>query len=314
MSRQPRILAAAPAAAAAPAPAVAASVWGVLLVAACWLALVVPPAGASSLNGTLCLNACSGHGQCTLSSDGPTCNCYDGWGSAKDVTSYRAPDCSSKTCPLGSAWAWVATSNVSAHSEVVECSNKGICDHTTGLCQCVSGFMGPACERWSCPNDCSGHGQCLSMKVLATHADGMPLSRPTSYSVHASSGINGLNKAWDDDMIYGCLCDSSWPVGLGSGQSQASEWFGPDCSQRHCPSADDPVTTSVNETNCFNVTAAGGHGVGLAGNLCHVDCANRGICNYDTGTCSCFAGHYGLGCNLQHTEWASSSITSSKLQ
>jgi hypothetical protein len=28
------------------------------------------------------------------------------------------------------------------------------------------------------------------------------------------------------------LCDSSWPVGLGSGQTQEPEWFGPDCSLR----------------------------------------------------------------------------------
>ena len=34
---------------------------------------------------------------------------------------------------------------------------------------------------------------------------------------------------WDEDMIYGCLCDSSWSVGLGAGQVQEPEYFGPDC-------------------------------------------------------------------------------------
>lgn len=37
---------------------------------------------------------------------------------------------------------------------------------------------------------------------------------------------------WDEDKIYGCLCDSSWPVGLGANETQEPEWFGPDCSLR----------------------------------------------------------------------------------
>jgi hypothetical protein len=31
-------------------------------------------------------------------------------------------------------------------------------------------------------------------------------------------------------MTYGCVCDSSWEVGLGSGQRQSPEWFAADCS------------------------------------------------------------------------------------
>lgn len=36
--------------------------------------------------------------------------------------------------------------------------------------------------------------------------------------------------------------------------------------------------------------------VGMKGNRCHVDCANRGICNYATGLCSCFEGSWGPAC------------------
>ena len=237
-----------------------------------------------------------------VSSDGPECKCFDGWGSDNDVTSYRAPDCSSKTCPSGKAWAWVATSNVSSRP-VLECSNQGICNHMTGLCKCMKGYNGPACERRACPNDCSGHGQCLSMKALAARTDGMPLSNPTSYQVQRNSGMVGENKAWDDDMIYGCLCESRWPVGLGSGETQESEWFGPDCSLRHCPSADDPVTTTIDETNCFNVTAAGGANVvGQVGNKCQVDCSNRGTCDYKKGECACFDTFFGHDCSLRRSE------------
>ena len=52
-------------------------------------------------------------------------------------------------------------------------------------------------------------------------------------------------------MIHGCICDSSWTVGLNSGEKQVGEWFGPDCSLRRCPSGDDPMTDE-DETDCEN--------------------------------------------------------------
>ena len=66
----------------------------------------------------------------------------------------------------------------------------------------------------------------------------------------------------------------------------------------HCPSGDDPDTV-IDETNCAGVFPEGGHTPGEAGNLCHVDCANRGICDYHTGLCSCFDGYYGQNCTLK---------------
>ena len=67
---------------------------------------------------------------------------------------------------------------------------------------------------------------------------------------------------------------------------------------RHCPSADDPRTLAV-ETNCHNKTAAGSLYAGEEGNLCHVDCANRGVCDFKTGQCKkCFDGQYGVDCSV----------------
>lgn len=48
-----------------------------------------------------CENQCSGHGKCL---SGSKCSCYEGWGAESDVTDYRAPDCSAKTCPAGYSW------------------------------------------------------------------------------------------------------------------------------------------------------------------------------------------------------------------
>merc|ERR1719262_2089801 len=53
----------------------------------------------------------------------------------------------------------------------MECSNKGICDRKSGTCDCFDGYEGTACVRASCPNDCSGHGTCESIKELACKCD-----------------------------------------------------------------------------------------------------------------------------------------------
>lgn len=84
-------------------------------------------------------------------------------------------------------------------------------------------------------------------------------------------------------------------MGLGAGQVQQPEWFGPDCSMRHCPSGDNPRTPR-NELDCYNRTTVNGPDLGEFGNLCQVDCSDAGICDYSTGTCKCFSGNYGPNC------------------
>lgn len=232
------------------------------------------------------LNECSGHGECVNRTS--TCNCAEGYGAASDIAFYKAPDCSQRTCPAYKAWADLPTSATRAHA-YAECSNRGSCDRTTGLCKCWAGFEGNACQRMKCPNDCSGHGQCLSMEQQAKISSALPLAPNTYYE--------GSDSTWDEDMIFGCVCDSSWEVGLGNGQRQEPEWFGPDCSLRHCPSADNP-NTIIDETNCTNVLAKNSIYRGDLGNLCQVDCANLGKCNYQRGVCKCFDGQFGSDCTI----------------
>ena len=70
-------------------------------------------------------------------------------------------------CPRGKAWADISTATDTAHAEGTECSNRGICDRSTGKCTCQVGFEGLACERMKCPTGCSGHGRCISMNEYA---------------------------------------------------------------------------------------------------------------------------------------------------
>lgn len=81
-----------------------------------------------------CPNACSGHGRCVGVS---TCECYGAW---------TGGDCSLRRCPLGPAWADVATSDDVAHAPA-ECSNRGTCNRATGTCGCLPGYEGVACSR-----------------------------------------------------------------------------------------------------------------------------------------------------------------------
>ena len=256
-----------------------------LLVTVLVFALLLAP---STVADCTMHNGCNGHGTCVLSTS--SCLCYEGWGASTDVTLYRSPDCSMRTCPAGKAWADIPSSPTTAHT-MLECSGRGTCDRESGQCECYAGFTGEACGRNTCPNDCSSHGSCVSLRQMARMSNALPLAPNTYYEGNEDS------TTWDEEMLYGCVCDSSWTVGLGSGQTQEPEWFGPDCSMRHCPSADDPRTIKT-ETNCWNVTAAGSVYSGAKGNLCQVDCANRGICNFGTGTCSCFNGYFGSDCSI----------------
>jgi EGF-like domain len=111
-----------------------------------WLLLLLRLQAAQAI----CPNHCSGHGSCGADN---ICACNDGWASA---------DCSRRTCPTGRAWADKASATDVAHA-LVECSGGGVCDELTGTCQCFSAYMGSACQRLRCPNDCSSAGVCLTM-------------------------------------------------------------------------------------------------------------------------------------------------------
>jgi len=99
----------------------------------------------------------------------------------------------------------------SAH-EYRECSNKGICDRSTGHCACFAGYEGSACQRASCPvtngHTCSGHGKCKDIKELAMDE-------------------NNVYNLWDEHTTMGCQCDAGFT--------------GPDCSQKQCKKGADPL-------------------------------------------------------------------------
>lgn len=248
----------------------------------------------SNSSNVLCIHNCNGHGKCI---NGLYCQCEDGWGSLNDVSQLKAPDCSARVCPSGRSW---AAGNSTKATAIKECSGVGYCDRNSGRCVCPQVYTGASCNRLNCPNKCSGHGHCYTLEQMSTMSNAFPLSN-NNYMYGKKQKVTSSEKQlWDENMVQGCVCDSSWPVGLQSGQRQDAEWFGADCSLRHCPSGDDPMTTLV-ETNCTGINAhyPNSASKGAPGNLCHVDCSNRGICDYGTGICHCFNGFRGAACDLK---------------
>lgn len=98
---------------------------------------------------------------------------------------------------------------------VVECSNKGICDRSTGLCTCFANYEGISCEKNTCPSDCHDRGLCYTQASLATEAGRI------------------YDTPWDANKQIGCVCD----VG----------YRGLDCSMVECPSGPDPMKGYGNE-------------------------------------------------------------------
>merc|ERR1719258_496125 len=203
-----------------------------------------------------CPNACSGHGTCGQKD---MCSCY---------ANYQGNDCSERTCYFGIAHVDTPKGDLNADGTVsgplttvitgsevypwgtteqypnadaneghfyMECSNKGICDRKSGTCDCFDGYEGTACVRASCPNDCSGHGTCETIKELAemktydTNAGDVPTTTPVGNVMDFDTAIEEsyAYDLWDQDKTMGCKCD---PV-----------YFGADCSLKKCKYGVDPL-------------------------------------------------------------------------
>ena len=124
-----------------------------------------------------------------------------------------------------------ATVTNSAH-DYMECSNKGLCDRSTGECECLPGYDGAACQRASCPSKTA-----LS-SASNTNRNVMSMTTTTSKNFVGRSAFSGKSSTlpqidecsghgtcetiaeiasleneniytlWDKDSTMGCKCDA----------------------------------------------------------------------------------------------------------
>jgi len=222
-----------------------------------------------------CPNSCSGRGECDTNDQ---CGCYlegkvlnaAGNIGAEDTlqAQFTGADCSLMTCPRGISFTTVASAIF--HEASVECSDAGVCNRETGMCECYEGHEGSACQRTTCPNDCSGHGVCQDNTDFAEdYARAISVQINTKrYTPRCEEGaavdesncprqiehlddyyttfMATYDDAWDSTLQTGCLCDSGY--------------YGADCSMRECPSNSDPLDTSCTTENAagdeVNIRAA----------------------------------------------------------
>lgn len=160
-------------------------------------------------------------------------------GTVEHFEEWQGADCSRRTCPRGTSWSVIGPEeggntplgHICTHKTKVECSDQGLCDRATGLCECFPGFNGHACQRTECPDGCSGHGTCRSNRDFAY--DFAIAKTNQLHRLHKSSGTFRENyrvtydDAWDSNHLYGCLCDRGYR--------------GPNCALIECPSSNDPL-------------------------------------------------------------------------
>ena len=150
-------------------------------------------------------------------------SCYQDWLSADTVLANGGRgggggDCSHMKCPYEIAWVDTPSKEDKAHA-LAECAGRGLCDRSTGECQCFDGYTGKGCRRTTCPNDCSGHGTCEYLSELRNDlgdAFKWTGNAPTRNQYDFEFAL-----LWDAHKTRGCVCDP--------------KWTDVDCSRRMCP-------------------------------------------------------------------------------
>eukprot|EP00606_Chrysophyceae_sp_TOSAG23-5_P001098 GSChrysophyteH2.ASY1.ANO1.1092.1 assembled CDS len=136
------------------------------------------------------------------------CNCKPNWNTTM-------PDCSWRVCESGIAWADKPYGADLAHSPLgIECSGAGTCNRHSGICDCFDGFTGGACQRMTCTDSCSGHGQCMTTNQ-AYRQHNLERDGTVVYT------------GWDAEKTQTCVCDMGYTGGK--------------CELRLCPKGHDPI-------------------------------------------------------------------------
>jgi len=158
--------------------------------------------------GFHCPNDCMKRGICI---SGDVCKCQDNW---------KGPDCSIAVCPRDYSYNSKPSDFNIGHTVMTECSNQGLCNITTGICQCFPGYEGTACQKQSCIDSsgqtCSNHGTCMTIDDIYKYYTVKVSTSPSIYST------------WDAGHTSACVCDEGY-----TGQA---------CQIRMCPKGDDPLT------------------------------------------------------------------------
>lgn len=229
-------------------------------------------------------------GQCVFSKGGEETLCSCEW-------IYYGEDCNSKKCPGPDAHMLYRTDDRFACGG----ASRGVCDSTSGACECKPGFTGEACElAKQCPGqsqDCTGHGSCDKAQGKCTCRDewfGKDCSKrmcpggsgPVRYAADQEQACSGHGSC--DGATGKCIC--------------AESFTGLKCGERTC------LDECSGEGGCNKNTGECECNGGYQGRSCEFrSCAggcggsSSGVCDRDSGTCVCKEGYSGKNCGKSTT-------------
>jgi len=146
---------------------------------------------------------------------------------------------------------------VKGSKDNIQCSNRGICNHDDGICECINGLEGSYG-----PSD--GYGN-LGQRDDCGYIGKSVFDCPSSC----------MHRGLCDKATFTCICDRGYD--------------GPDCSLRVCPKALSWFSNpSLSELLFLSLKFD---------DIFMVECSDMGLCNRLTGECYCNVGFEGHACD-----------------
>jgi len=205
--------------------------------------------------------------------DRARCECNQGWG---------GEDCSERLCPS-------------------DCNGRGVCK--AGVCFCNDGYYGEDCslvETVSVPKRNVSHEEDSLAKCTSScvHGKCVYMAHPVDFTKAENATEKGELTNAVQAASYTCFCEAAWT--------------GPTCNtpvksksvpaNEACPSHKGQLCNG--QGKCDNgkcLCRKGWFGTACQVSSCKNGCSNRGLCNYETHECACFAGWGGDDCSHRDT-------------